>query len=259
MNRADYDRFTDHLQVWAEQHPEVLGLVAVGSMAGTARQPDQWSDHDFWVVATDEAAPTIREDRAWLPDADRIVLFFAETEHGRNAVYDDGHLIEQAVFGHSELEVASANDYRVLVDKADIADRMAAIVARTTGRQAEVDPNTTFGKFAAQLVIGLTRYGRGELLSADVMAKGWALGNLVDLLGRYGEPETPVPLDNLDPRRRFETAFPDLGGRLAAATAAPIPAAATAMLDIAEAHLDGLAANTPELRTALRRLIARAS
>ena len=258
MNRADYDRFTEHLRLWAEQHPEVLGLVALGSMAGTSRQPDRWSDHDFWVIASDEAALAMREDRTWLPDADRIVLFFAETEHGRNAVYDDGHLVEQAVFGNSELEIASANDYRVLVDKADIGERMAAIVARTSERRAAVDAGASFGKFAAQLVIGLTRYGRGEVLSADVMVKGWALGNLLELLGRYVEPETAVLLDNLDPRRRFEAAFPALGGRLAAATEAPVPEAAAVMLDIAEAHLDAVAANTRELRMALRRLLARA-
>ena len=66
MNRADYDRFTEHLRAWADVHSEVLGLVALGSMAGMRRQPDQWSDHDFWVVATDEAAAAIRDDRTWL-------------------------------------------------------------------------------------------------------------------------------------------------------------------------------------------------
>ena len=39
-----------------------------------------------------------------------------ETEHGRNIIYDDGHLIECAVLKLSELEITRANDYRVAVD-----------------------------------------------------------------------------------------------------------------------------------------------
>ena len=104
MDPSTYDRFTTELVAWAESMPSVIGFVAVGSMADRSHSPDEWSDHDFWVVTTDEAAPTVRNDPSWLPDRDRIVVFFNDTQHGRSAIYDDGHLIEMAVFGDSELE-----------------------------------------------------------------------------------------------------------------------------------------------------------
>jgi len=224
-------------------------------MAERGRMPDEWSDHDFWVITTDSAAGTIRDDPSWLPDPERVVLVYAETDHGRNVVYDDGHLIEQAVFKDSELEIARANDYRVLVDKATIGERMDAIARGTAASQWSVDLNTTFGRFIGQLVIGLTRCGRGELLSADSMITKWALENLLVLLSLTVPPETDSPLDNLDPRRRFESAFPALGARLAGAGA--LPEAASVMLDIAEESLADVSTNTAEVRAAVRRLIQR--
>lgn len=255
MDAGTYRRFGEHLRSWAEAHPDVIGLVAVGSMAERGRIPDEWSDHDFWVVATDSAAADIRDDPSWLPDPNRIVLVYAETEHGRNIIYDDGHLIEQAVFKDSELEIARANDYRVLVDKAGIEDRMAAISRNTATTQSTVDLDTTFGRFIGQLVIGLTRYGRGELLSADSMIRKWALENLLTLLGQVCAPDTDVLLDNLDPRRRFEAAFPALGARLT--ESASLPETAVLLLDIAEEYLSEVPTNTPQVRAAVRRLIVR--
>ena len=255
MDAATYRRFGEHLRSWAEAHPDVIGLVAVGSMAEQGRMPDEWSDHDFWVVTNDTAADTIRDDPSWLPDADRIVLVYAETEHGRNVIYDDGHLIEQAVFKDSELEIARANDYRVLVDKAGIEDRMVAISRSTAATQSAVDFDTTFGRFIGQLVIGLTRCGRGELLSADSMIRKWAMENLLTLLGQVSPPEKVDLLDNLDPRRRFEAAFPVLGTRLAEAPT--LPETATVMLDIAEEYLSQVSTNTAPVRAAVRRLIER--
>ena len=255
MNLDTYRRFSEHVRTWAASHPDVIGLVAVGSMAERGRMPDEWSDHDFWVVAADEAVNGIRDDQSWLPDAERIVLAYVETEHGRNVLYDDGHLIEYAVFRHDELEITRANDYRVLVDKADLEARMAAI-ARTSADEP-VDLDTTFGRFVGQLVIGLTRYGRGELLSAESMINKWAMENLLTLLGRIAPPETKAPLDNLDPRRRFESAFPALGIRLRGA--ADLPATASVMVDIAEQYLSEIEANTVAVRSAVRQLIERVS
>jgi len=223
-------------------------------MADQGRGPDEWSDHDFWVVAQPEAVEAIRDDPSWLPDADRIILRYVETEHGRNVIYDDGHLIEFAVFKHEELEITRANVCRVLVDKADLEPRMAAIVETTA--QDEIDPATIFGRFVGQMVIGLTRYGRGERLSADSMIRKWALENLLTLVGRTVAPETDAPLDNLDPRRRFEDAFPTLGARLAGA--ATLPETATVMIDIAEEYLAAIPSNTGAVRATLRSLIARA-
>ena len=137
-------------------------------------------------------------------NADRIVVHFRETEHGRSAVYDDGHLLEYAVFDDSELEVARANDYQVLVDDGTLQMRMSAMAALTIREHAETDPDGSdrFGNFVAQMVIGLTRYGRGEALSANHLIRGWAVRSLLSVLVLAADAEQGDMLDNLDPHRR---------------------------------------------------------
>ena len=259
MTPAEYDRFTRHLVGWAERTPEVIGLVALGSMANADRR-DEWSDHDFWVITGGGAAAALRCDSAWLPDADRIVGHFRETEHGRSAVYDDGHLLEYAVFDDREIEVARANDYRVLVDDGTLQARMSAMAALTIREHAETDPDGSdrFGNFAVQMVIGLTRYGRGEALSANHLIRGWAVRSLLSVLALAADAEQGDILDNLDPHRRFETAMPELGAQLGAAVEMPIPDLAEVLVDVADDHVVGsVPSATKATVDALRVLIER--
>ena len=144
MDATSYAAYTERVVAWAVSNPTVLGLVALGSMAEQGRTPDEWSDHDFWVVVQDGAAERLRTAPDWLPDPDRIVLFFRETDHGVKAVYDDGHLLEPAIFEVEELSVTRANEYRVLVDKMDLADRMEAIAASTHAETSTDDPTDEF-------------------------------------------------------------------------------------------------------------------
>ena len=130
MDRSSYDRFTAALQSWAELEPVVIGLIAAGSAAGSSHDPDEWSDHDFWVVTSEGAAEPLRRDLGWLPYADRIAMTYRETEHGVGAVYDDGHLVEVAVFTVNEMTVGQLNDYRVLSGDADFQSRLVPLTSR---------------------------------------------------------------------------------------------------------------------------------
>ena len=234
VDAARFQRFTTELTAWAENAPDVIGLIALGSMADVAHAPDQWSDHDFWVVAVPEATERIRNDRSWLPDSQRVVLFFAESAHGRSVIYDDGHLIEHAVFAPDELEVAKANAYRVLVDKADVAARMERVATATKAAEGAVEPDVAFGRFVTQLVIGLSRYGRGEDLSARSLVCEWAANSLIRILRGFMAPAPGAQLDNIDPYRRLEIGYPSIADRVLDATQRPVPAAATRLLDIAD-------------------------
>ena len=100
MDRASYDAFAADLTAALEARPEVLGLVAAGSFASG---PDEWSDHDFLVIASPSATAALRADPSWLPHHERLVLHFRETAHGMKGVYDDGHLVEYAVFAPDEI------------------------------------------------------------------------------------------------------------------------------------------------------------
>ena len=184
-----YQEFTDTLVSTLEGDSHILGIVALGSMAERGRTPDEWSDHDFFVITED--AEAFRATIVWLPRHEEIALWFRETAHGCKAIYDDGHLIEYAVFTPDEISLARANDYRVLLDRERIEQRMAAIATKRDPSPAR--PWLT-GMFLANLSVAAARARRGETLSARWMLMH-AMRHLVLLLG--GGP------DDLDALRRF--------------------------------------------------------
>lgn len=215
---TDYHAFTAALVRNLEADPRILGIVALGSMAEHNRLPDRWSDHDFFVIT--EAAAELRETTSWLPRNDELALWFRETPHGCKGVYDDGHLIEYAVFTPEELRVARAYDYRVLLDRERIAERMAEIA---TPRPPS-DRAWLHGMFLSNLLVASQRAQRGELPSARFML-AHAMRHLAALLGGGG--------DNLDPLRRFEHYKLEQAMRLG-----PV-SAARELLSIYERECDG--------------------
>lgn len=209
----DYHAFTRELVASLSSSPSILGIVALGSMAErNGRTPDRFSDHDFFVITA--GAEPLRSSTAWLPEPQRIVLWFRETAHGCKAIYDDGHLVEYAVFTPEELQLARVNDYRVLLDRERIEERMASLAAIAS---PPADATFLRGMFLSHILVAATRAQRGELLSARFMLTH-AMRFLVQLLG--GGP------DNLDPLRRFD------GPHIDRAMQHDVPSAARALLMI---------------------------
>ncbi len=236
MDLESYQRFTDELTHRLRARPEVLGLVAVGSMAGS---PDEYSDHDFFVIAEPAHAQGLRDDLDWLPDPDRIVLSFAETAHGVKVLYDGGHLLEFAVFAPDELALARMNRHRVLLDRERVTSRVADVVAATPNQVAAEarDDDYLLGQLLTNVFVGVGRYRRGERLSGRHFVHGQALRHLLLLLSRHVPAERSDLLDNLDPHRRFERAYPALGKELDDALALEVPAAGARLLVIARREL----------------------
>lgn len=260
MDRAAYDDFSSSLVESLTADPRVIGLVALGSMAAVDRQPDEWSDHDFWLVTRDGDAAAVRSDVSWLPRYDEIAVWFAETAHGRSAIYGDGHLAEYAVFDDGELEIAGANVYRVLIDRCDLEHRMRSMVQRTTGVAAAADPTgeDRFGAFLTQITIGVTRFARGERLSANDMIRGRAARTLVGLLGSFLDTDRADSLDNLDPTRRFEQAHPGLAEEIDAALHGPLLRCAAVLVRVAARELVAIPSADAAAISAVRATLARA-
>jgi len=247
VDTNDYQELTRSLTASLEARSEVLGLVALGSMARMGIEPDSWSDHDFFVIVPPGLDERYRTDLSWIPNPAEIVLSFRETAHGLKVLYRNGHLLEFAVFTPEQLLCARINRYRILFERTPLAATLERL--RDAGRVPESPESpesfvgsgaetVLLGKFLCNLVVGTGRFMRGEQLSAHLFVKSHALTHLLELCRRRSDSAVAtvadnLPADNLDPFRRFECAFPGLAAEIHAALAMPVPAAAAVLMQLA--------------------------
>ena len=228
-----YRAFTQELTDRLAADPRAIGLVALGSMADRDYAPDEWSDHDFFVITPPGGQEELRNDLSWLPSADRVALSFRETEHGLGVIYDDGHMLEFAVFDLDEIALARVNRYRVLLDRGGVEERVERVAA--TPRPPREDL-VLFGKVVTAALVAHGRGRRGETLSAAFMVT-WATPYLNRLLiGTLDAPGASI-LDGLDSLRRFERVFPEIGAELAAVVRLDPVEGGPALLDVLEREL----------------------
>lgn len=232
MDREAYRAFTKELMASLRRRADVLGLVTVGSMAEQGTVPDEWSDHDFYVIVETGRQDRYRDRTDWLPSSEEIVWAFRETAHGVKVLYRSGHLLEYAIFDEEELNLAKTNRYWVLLDRAEIEERMAQISCETESWAEEASDTYHAGQFLTNLLVGMGRYRRGEVASAHQFVKARAVLHLVRLLTRHVPSERQVLTDNIDPTRRFEVVYPALGAELGETMLCDIPEASGRMVSI---------------------------
>jgi hypothetical protein len=238
---GEYRTFTHQLTERLGRDGRAIGLVAVGSMADRDYAPDEWSDHDFFVITPPGGQEELRNDLSWLPDADRVVLSVRETEHGLIVIYDDGHMLEFAVFDLEEIAVAGLNRYRVLFDRGGVEERVEHVAASPRPPR---DDLFLFGKTVVAALVAVGRGRRGETLSAAFMLT-WATTYLNRLLIRTLPSANASILDGFDSLRRFERAYPELGAELAAIVRLDPVDGGAALLDLLERELRPLRPDLP--------------
>jgi hypothetical protein len=208
-------------------------------MAERGTIPDAWSDHDFFVIVTPGEQERFRRDLSWLPHPETIAFHYRETAHGVKALYADGHLLEFAVFDPEELRLARVNRYRVLLDRERIEERLAELAAESARGSAEsrADDRFLVGQFLTALLVGVGRDARGERLAGQQLVRSAAIQHLLALLSKHVPAEHAAALDDLDPLRRFETAYPGLGTEIHHALEVPPARGALLLLRVAEREL----------------------
>ncbi len=240
MKKEEFLAFEQRMTASLSADERVIGLVFVGSAADHSRI-DEWSDHDFYLVAKEGSAEKLRQDLSWLPDADQIALSPRETEHGLKVVFHSGHVLEFAVFNDSELEMAGANYFLVALDKVgNLETRMAALQAKSSAasneaRTTRYHPEAQYELLLCQVLIGVGRARRGELLIAGEHVRSWAVAALVGLI-RHWMPVaegTEHLTDNLASLRRFERQYPAFGQQLTTAQTRTVDECGRELLSIA--------------------------
>lgn len=233
MSPAEYRAFTRDLTERLRGDNRAIGLVAVGSMADRDYAPDEWSDHDFFVITPPGGQEELRNDLTWLPPVDRIALSMRETDHGLIVIYENGHLLEFAVFDLEEIALSEVNRYRVLLDRGGVEERIEHAAASPREPRSDL---FLFGKTVTAALVAGGRGRRGETLSAAFLVT-WATTFLCRLLIRTLPTENASLLDGHDSLRRFELAYPELGEELAAIVRLDPAEAGPALLNVLEREL----------------------
>ncbi len=228
--RERFDEFIATLTATAAQHPNIVGFVGLGSTAHRDRT-DDWSDHDFALVTTEGAQDAFRSDLSWLPWSTEIALSVIENHGGMKVIYDNGHVLEYGISSVDQLAHWSANAWTVFYDDHDVTATMESVAAKDLPTGAP-DDNRDIRLVLTQLLIGVGRARRGEILSAGASIRAEAVAYLLAVLGRR-LPGDVHRLDTLDPRRRFDFVHPAVASRVEAAIRLDPESAARALLDLA--------------------------
>ena len=200
--------------------------MLLGSAAAAGRR-DEWSDHDFFVLAQPGSEASVRDVEDWLPEPERLVLVAREGEIGFVALYNDGHVFEFAAATAGELAGAMMNDAAILFDDGPVAPLVDAARARVPEGWAP-DAANDARLVLVKLLIGVGRGRRGEVINAGQFVRTWAINHLIRAIRARMPLPHPVG-DSIDPVRRFERDYPELGARVARALEGTVEEAARAV------------------------------
>jgi len=231
------------------KRPEVIGLIFVGSAAATERV-DQYSDQDFFLVVHPGAGETFRQNLDWLPNHQDIAFSPRETAHGLKVVYQNGDVLEFAVFEDSELELSSVNDYSVALDRQDITERVAKIAKRSI--PATANRAQDFELFLSLILIGVGRARRGEVLAAEQHIKSYALTHALKLIRAASSSNAKA--DSLNSFRRFEFDYPVLAAELQKLLLLETEAAAKQLCEVVLRELKASDSEVLQYQVVARRL-----
>lgn len=233
------------------QQPQALALIGLGSVGAELARLDEYSDLDFFVIVQPAAKAHFLADLAWLSAPRPLVYSFRNTVDGYKALFDDDVFCEFAIFEPAELAQIPFAPGRIVWKRPDV-DPTIWQPAHPLPPPSASDPAWLVGEALTNLYVGLSRYHRGEKLSAARFIQGYAVDRLIALSSQL-EPEQPGFVDPFVAERRYEQRYPQLAHQLAAFMQGyeQTPASAAALLDFLEGHF---AVNAP-LAARIRQLI----
>ena len=233
---AEFDRRSAALAEVARTRFSSLVLLGSSAPAAAARR-GEWADHDFFLLAQPGQESAVRGGAGGRADPERLVLVAREGEIGFAAVYDDGHVFEFAAATAEELAGALATeDVGIPVDDGTAAALLAAAQERV-GSMPEPDAVNEASLVLVKLLIGVGRARRGETLVAGQFVHAWAVNHLARAV-RARMPVEGSVRDAIDPVRRFERDYPELGSALRRVLGAPVEEAARGLFDMLRSTLE---------------------
>lgn len=189
-----------------------LALIGLGSVGIERERLDEYSDLDFFVIVQPGFKEAFIGDLGWLERAYPVAFAFPNTRDGDKVFFTDGVYAEFAVFVPDELAHIPDAGERV-VWQAPGFD--VAALSRSQAPTPPESPTVEWltGEILTNLYVGLTRFRRGERLSAMRLIQVHAVDRLIELSSHIADP-TAASADPFAPERRYEARYPAIAAYL---------------------------------------------
>lgn len=201
MNHKLYDRL-NQLASNLNTREDCIGLLALGSCADLERM-DEWSDLDFFVIVEKGKQISYLNNLDWLESCAPLSYVFRNTKDGHKIMWNDGLYAEYAVFEYDQLNDIPFSEGKYLFIKEGYE------LSNTPNIDYPVLTQTfdyAINEILTNLYVGLSRYHRGEILSAFRLIQVHAIDRILSM--------NRVPLninyDHFSLDRRIEINHPEL-------------------------------------------------
>lgn len=197
-----------------------LAVIGLGSVGIELERLDDYSDLDFFVIVKPGYKQTFLQDLSWLSNLCSVSYQFRNTVDGYKLLFSDGIFCEFAVFEEEELAAIPFAEGRIVWKAAGVDDT----IRRPERQPGKGEPDTEerlLGEALTCLFVGLSRYHRGEKLSAQRFIQHYAVDRVLELVEmmaaaatKRDETAVPPPGDPFALERRFEARFPEMRAQL---------------------------------------------
>lgn len=185
---------------------DALALLGLGSVGIETARIDDFSDLDFFAIVEPGRKKGYLDDLGWLSDAAPLAWAFRNTVDGFKILFTDGIYGEFAVFEPQELDAIPFSEGRIVWKAAGVDDAIRIPVRGPEPRRAP-DEEWCVGEALTCLYVGLSRFRRGERLSAQRLVQQHAVDRILEL-APVVEGEAGGGADAWAAERRFEQRFP---------------------------------------------------
>ncbi len=189
-------------------------LLGLGSVGREMERLDEYSDLDFFVIVEEGYKQAFINNIDWLERVHPVGYAFMNTEDGYKLMFLDGILCEFAIFEEKELRTAVYAPGRIVWQAADF-DPSILKEEHPVLKAEERPVEWLVGETLTNLYVGMSRFRRGERLTAMRFIQVYALDRVVELAERV-EIARPFKADLFARERRLEQRYPHLAGELPA-------------------------------------------
>jgi len=156
---------------------DCLALLALGSCAELDRQ-DEWSDLDFFVIVEEGKQENYLENLEWLEACAPLAYSFRNTMDGHKIMWNDGVYAEYAVFEVHMLPKIPFTTGLFMFKKEGVELSESSFIPMPNLHQ-EID--YAVNEILTNLYVGLSRYHRGEVLSAFRLIQVHAIDRILSM------------------------------------------------------------------------------